>query len=411
AVDTAVDEVEAMLGGAPIEGWQVHTHIQPLLQRAAERAVAAGMLELDRDYPLAAGAEVALVAVRVEDGAVVAMVGGRDYRNSPFNRATRAWRHPGSTVKPLTLLAAFDRDPGLSPTSTVVDEPISRVQEGSARPWSPRNYDGAFLGEITLREAIEHSRNIPAVKLAEEVGLQDLQTFYRDSGLSRATAWRSAALGAFEATPMEVAGAYTIFPGGGTRSRPWLVRSATKGRNDAIRYWEPERAEVASARASALATSVLQGVITDGTGARAQRYGVRGAVGGKTGTTDDFRDAWFVGFTPDLAVAVWVGRDRDEALGLSGSRAALPTWSRFVVASGTSSGTFPRPEGLVTVEMCTESHQIARDACPTTYPELFAEGHVSRERCDRHGGFPIEIGRLFDLFGHRKRADVRGDAP
>ena len=142
AVDVAVDQLEARRDTAgPLEGWQVHTHIQPLLQRAAERAVHDGMAELDRDYPKAAGAEVALVAVRVPDGAVVALVGGRDYATSPFNRATRAWRQVGSTVKPLTLLAAFDQDEDLTPISRVVDEPITRIDESTGKPWTPQDYD------------------------------------------------------------------------------------------------------------------------------------------------------------------------------------------------------------------------------------------------------------------------------
>ncbi len=410
AVDAAIDALEsARSDDGPLDGWAIHTHIQPVWQRAAERAVATGMSELDAEYPKASGAQVALVAVRVSDGAIVAMVGGRDYAESPFNRATRAWRQAGSTVKPLTLLAAFDANPSLTPISRVRDEPITRTQEGG-RPWTPRNYDGRFVGEITLREAIEQSRNVPAVKLAEDVGLTKMQGFFTRAGLSRATAWHSAALGAFEATPVEVASAYTVFPGGGSLARPAVLAwAAREGHGEIVRV-APRTETLSSARAAALATAVLQGVVTDGTGARASRYGVRGAAGGKTGTTDDYRDAWFVGFTPELAVAVWVGNDRGEPLGLSGSRAALPTWSRFIAASGTQGGAFPLPDGMTTEDVCAESYQLARPACPRIYSERFATAHVPKERCDEHGSPFVQVGGFFQrLFGRPSRPEVQGE--
>jgi membrane carboxypeptidase/penicillin-binding protein len=166
---------------------------------------------------------------------------------------------------------------------------------------------------------------------------------------------------------------------------------------------------VASPQAAALAVHVMQGVLETGTGARASRYGVGPPAAGKTGTTDEYRDAWFVGLTPELVVAVWVGRD-EGLLGLSGSRAALPTWARFVAGSGTLRGSMPRPDGIVDQALCAESGMPARDACPTTYDEWFIAGHLPEERCDAHGGPIVRTGRLFGrLFGRRKAADE--DAP
>lgn len=392
AVDLAVDHAEAHVGEGALaaRGIHVHTSIQPLLQRAAEEAVALGIGELRAEYPKADDAQIALVAVRVSDGAVVAMVGSRNYAESPFNRAAHAWRQAGSTVKPLTLLAAFDQDASLSPLTTILDEPITRRIDGKS--WTPSNYDDRFMGEITIRTAIETSRNIPAIKLAEDVGPHKLQAFLREAGLSRATHLPSAALGGFETTPLELASAYTVFPGGGTLHEAWLVDHITEADGTGAIDPRHRTEDLATARAAELATSVLHGVIERGTGASARQYGVSGRVGGKTGTTSGYRDAWFVGFTDGLAVAVWAGRDRGD-LGLSGSRAALPTWARFVAASGTAEPPRPLPEGVVAVEICTDSHLPARPECTSTYEEHLPEAQVPGKRCDVHGGPLVEAGR------------------
>lgn len=399
AVDVAIDEAEQAVGSGALanSGYVVHTTLQPALQRAAEQAVFLGMHELDTEHPEASGAQAALVAVRLSDGAVVAMVGGRDYTTSPFNRAVHAWRNPGSTVKPLTLLAAFDQDPSLSPLDEITDEAITRRVDGKV--WTPSNYDGRFVGEITLRQAIEKSRNIPAVKLAETVGAEELQRFYRDAGLSEATNLPSAALGGFSVTPLQMAGAYTVF-GGGTVWDPWVVAGIEDGNGDRVLSMRPKGDDLASARAAALAVGVLEGVVERGTGRGAARYGVEEGVAGKTGTTSGYRDAWFAGLTPELAIAVWVGHDKGKSLELGGGQAALPTFARFAMASGTATGEFASPEGIERVSVCAESYALARPACETTYEERFSRGHVTKGKCDIHGapligGIGQGIRRLF----------------
>ncbi len=393
AVDIAVDHADELVGSGALStgGWRVHTTLQPVLQRAASAAVREGLDALDRP-----DAQAALVAIRVSDGSVVAVVGGRDYATSPFNRAVSAWRQAGSTVKPLTLMASFDREPTRSPLHAVVDEPIT------IDGWTPRNYDGTFRGEISLRRAVQDSVNVPMVKLAQELGMDHVQGFYEDAGLSRATALPSASLGSFETTPWQMAGAYAAFPSGGTWHEPWLVSGLAAPDGTLTEAPHQERA-IASARAAALATSVLEGVISDGTGRSAAEYGIRGPAGGKTGTTTGGRDAWFVGFTPELAVAVWVGNDEGEPLGLSGSRAALPIWSRFVVDAVAETGEFPEPRGVVHQPVCIDSHQLARAACPITYPEIFVEEHIPRDKCDEHGGVAAAVGGFFGgIFGGKR---------
>lgn len=376
-VDGAVEVVHAR-GHERVDGLAIHTFIEPDWQRVAEQAVADGYADLVRAYPATEGAQLALTAVRVSDGAVVALVGGRDASASTFDRASDGYRQLGSTVKPLTLLAAMTRDGRLLPTSTLIDAPIER------NGWRPRNYDGRYQGKVTVRRAIETSRNIPAVRLAERVGAEGLQHFYTRVGLSQATAWPSAALGAFPGTTMEIAGAYTVFPGRGIAVRPRLVGTIADGSGRVIDEVPVTSTGVATTRAAALATAILEGVVDSGTGQRVRRMGIEGPVGGKTGTTDDWRDAWFVGFTPDLVVAVWVGHDRERGIALTGSRAALPTWVRFIEGIGGPSGTFPTDTGLEHVAVCQASHQIARSSCPSTYEELLPRHYGGAGMCDTH---------------------------
>ena len=356
AVDAAIDQVEADLGEGSIagQGLTVQTTINPALQRLAEQVVATSSAALDAAHPRAAGAEIALIAVRVEDGAIVALVGGRDYGASQYDRALSGRRQVGSTVKPLTWLYAFDEDLDLSPATVVNDEPIERMVDG--KPWTPTNYDHDFVGPISLREALVDSRNVPAVLVSEKVGLARLQRGWQAAGLTTATDWPSAALGSFGATPEELAGAYTVFPRGGSVVRPFLVRGVANPDGSIVQPPPPvQTQDLVSPQAAFLAADILREVVTRGTGADASRYGIRGPVGGKTGTTDDSRDAWFVGYSDQLAVAVWVGFDRDRALGLTGAQAALPAWARFMAGSGTQRGDVIVPDGLVQRAVCRDT--------------------------------------------------------
>jgi penicillin-binding protein 1B len=375
-VDAAVEQVEKALGEGSLvaRGVTVHTTVQPALQRLAQAVVARSIAELEEQHPSARGAQMALAAVRVSDGAVVALVGGRDYGSSQFNRALYGKRQLGSTVKPLTALLAFDADPALSPATILPDEAIERTHDG--KRWAPQNYDGRFLGEVDLRTAIATSRNIPAVHLAEQVGMTELRDGWRGLGLSGATARPSSALGAFEATPLEVAGAYTVMPGRGKVARPSLVRAATDEAGALLWNEDPITLRRTGARAAWLATHLAEAVVSEGTGRKAAKYGVTGAVGGKTGTTDRERDAWFAGFTSELAVVVWVGHDKGKDLGLTGGEAALPAWSRFIAGAGGGGRTFPRPEGLVLVEVCEATGRPPTEDCTETTEAWFTEGHA-----------------------------------
>ncbi len=387
-VDLAIDKAEDALGEGTIagRGLTVETTLRPTLQRLAERAVVESVAELEERWKNARGAQMALVAMTVSDGAIVAMVGGRDYPTSQFNRAWYGQRQVGSTIKPLTFLFAFERFPRRNAATRLMDEPITRKLD-NRRSWSPKNYDGTYKGRITYRQALSQSRNIPAVLVAEDVGLDILQTRWKEMGLRNATSLPSAALGAFDASPVAVASAYTVFPGAGRQAEPLLIRGVTDGAGETLLTGKPITHTRTGSIPAARAVELLQAVISDGTGKSARRMGVNGPVGGKTGTTDDGRDAWFVGFTPELVVAVWAGRDQGKALGLTGAQAALPAWSRFVAGVGERGTSFSAPRDAETVEICAESGGRATAECPDRWTMLGSDDETAV--CDLHEGEAI----------------------
>jgi penicillin-binding protein 1B len=294
-----------------------------------------------------------------------------------------------------------------TPASRLTDAPLTRVLDGKV--WSPTNHDGKYLGEVGLREMLEGSRNIPAIHLAESVGMQRLQGFYAKAGLSKATSLPAAALGAFAVTPLQLAGAYTAFVSDGRAWEPQIIGVLTAADGEEVHRLEPRFTRLADPRRAAQVNHMLAGVVEQGTGARAARYGVAQPAAGKTGTTDAYRDAWFVGQTPDLVVAVWVGRDRGT-LGLSGSRAALPTWARFVRASGTNRGAFEVPAGLTSVELCVADSQPPCPGCDRVEDELFPAGEEPVANCSPVPAAFSEFGERLGALFKRRDAPVQGAA-
>ena len=412
ALDGVVDAVESKLGkGVVVEGTlTIQTTIDSLLQRVAEKAVKDGLARLEANHASAKGAEAAVVAMEPHTGDILAMVGGRAYSGKGFNRVTQANRQMGSTVKPLSWLALLESDVTQAPTSWVPDDAIEREVNGEI--WAPKNYDGEYLGEVTLEYALAQSRNIPAVHVSEWVGLQPLAEHLRRLGLANAKAYPAAALGAFEATPLAVATAYTVFPGAGQRVASRMIRSVRLP-NGKEGWVQPEKKErIASPRATFLLNMMMQTTMEVGTGKRALSSGVWGAVGGKTGTTDQGRDAWFVGYTPDLVVAVWVGHDKTMDLGLTGAQAALPIWARIVAGSGRmSNAPWPMPEDVVLQSLCSETGEIAVEECLETKDGWFSAAGGEGTRCTLHSDeFSPEtlsiIDRLRERFGGSSEEDT-----
>jgi penicillin-binding protein 1A len=268
--------------------------------------------------------EGAVIILKNSTGEIKAMVGGYDFEKSEFNRATQAMRQVGSTFKPLVYATAFEK--GMDPESTVLDTPFEYIDE-LGRPWRPSNYDGEFKGQISLRQALTESRNVPAVRIASIVGIKNVIIMGRRFGLSgRLEPYLPLALGACEATPLEMASAFTVFPNLGAQAEPYFIRKVEDYEGETKEERTPRTHQVLKPEIAAIMLDLLQNVVQNGTGQKAKSIGR--PLGGKTGTTNRFTDSWFIGFTPSITAAVWVGYDEQETLGRgqSGSVVALPIW-------------------------------------------------------------------------------------
>ena len=394
------------------------TTLDPRLQRAAEEAVRQGLASLEQDFawlreeqtgePL----QAALVALDPVTGEVLAMVGGRDYGQSQFNRATDALRQPGSAFKPVVALAAMARpergaDPEFTLASVLRDEPL-RV-ETPVGEWRPQNYDNRYRGTVTLRDALQRSLNVPFARLGLEVGGERILQTARNLGIEgRLNPYPSIALGASEVTPLELTRAFGVLAAEGYRAESRSMLSAVD-REGRLVAGEGEAGERVYDPAEVyLVTSALQGVVEEGTGQALRAGGFRGAVAGKSGTTNDFRDGWFVGYTPKLAVGVWVGFDHGARLEISGAGATLPIFSRFLEEAVGSTGSrgpqgsdgFRVPSGLEMVRVDDGSGWRGWDC--RGEPELFLRGTAPETRC----GFRLDR-RGFEWL--RRRAGEEGE--
>jgi len=286
------------------------------------------------------GAEGAFVAIDNATGEIKAMVGGRDFNLSKFNRATQALRQVGSSFKPYVYTAVIDQ--GGSPDDTILDAPVT-FQTASG-PYSPHNYDGKFEGTITLRRALAQSRNIPALKLADHVGIKTVIDYTHRFGITaNIPAYLPVALGSAEITPLEQTSAFSVFPNDGVRVAPRYITKVTDYEGRVLEEDYSDVKDAVSSRTARIMTSMLREVVLHGTAAAAAKMPY--PLAGKTGTTNDFTDAWFVGFSPSLTCGVWIGYDEKKSLGEkeTGARAALPIWMQFmnVALAGKEPGNFP----------------------------------------------------------------------
>jgi penicillin-binding protein 1A len=300
----------------------------------------AARVSLEQD----SGAEGALVAIDNTTGGIKAMVGGRDFSESKFDRATQALRQVGSSFKPYVYTTVIDK--GGNPDDTILDEPITF--ETASGPYSPHNYDEKFEGVITLRRALAQSRNIPALKLANKVGIKNVIDYAERFGITaKLPPYLPVALGSAEITLMEQTSAYSVFPNDGVRVTPRYITRVTDYEGRVLEEDYPEVKDVVSARTARIMTGMLREVVLHGTGIAAAKMPF--PVAGKTGTTNDFTDAWFVGFSPAVTCGVWVGFDEKKSLGAkeTGAHAALPIWMNFMnsAMAGKDPGQFqPAPE-------------------------------------------------------------------
>ncbi|MBK8013573.1 MAG: PBP1A family penicillin-binding protein [Deltaproteobacteria bacterium] len=366
-------------------GYDVETSVDLRIQSISEKALAEGLrkLEAETKVPL----EGSVVVLSAETGAILALVGGRSFGASQFNRAVSARRPIGSLVKPLIVLAAVEeKGEAITPRLELLDEPlVVKTSQGSYRP---KNIDGKFRGKVTLRTAIEHSLNIPFVRLTQSVGVDVVRRYLgflglhapRDIGLS-------IALGAIDASPLEVASAFSVLASYGVLRAPYSIARVSDPDGTTVFAHEPKARRLASPQAAYLVADLMRGVVEHGTGRRVRALGYDGEVAGKTGTSNETKDAWFVGFDRELVVVVWVGADQPQSIGRTGSRAALPIFAR-VMEEIRGQDAPPQnfiPAGLATVTICSASGLLPTEGCPETAKELFWSDDVPSEPCTMHG--------------------------
>ena len=376
----------------------VHTTLDLHLQRLAQDVVSTGIADIEARFAgrrqRRAAMQAALVAVDPRTGEILAMVGGRSYQRSQYNRATTARRQPGSTFKPFVFLAAFElalREgrTDLTPATLVADEPATFFF--NEQEWTPRNYDGEYDGPITARAALARSRNLATIQMAELAGYQQIASLWRQVKPGfRAQAYPSITLGVFEATPLDMAEAYTVFPNlGEVRPLQAVTRIEMDSRGLPLPYMGQSR-RVAEPAPAFLVTNMLRSVLNEGTGASARRAGFTLDAAGKSGTTNDLRDAWFVGFTPELLTVVWVGLDDNTPVGLSGSQAALPIWTAFMrrALAGHANQAFHVPDGITFAEIDKDTGHRAGPFCARVFNEAFLTGTEPQTLCYTHLGVP-----------------------
>lgn len=339
--------------------------------------------------------QAALVTVETHTGRILAMVGGRDFDENKFNRAVQAQRQPGSAFKPFVYTAVIDN--GYPPTFEVINQPVV-VKLVDGTEWRPHNYDNSISGYVTLREALARSLNLPTVRLVQQVTKPAVVVDYchRMGLTTNIPPYDAIALGAGEVIPIEITSAFSSFANQGVRMEPLAILKVEDKDGNIIENNRPSGKEVLSKETAYIMTDMLRSVMdySRGTaaGARSRHQFYRPAAG-KTGTTNEYRDAWFIGFTPQLATGVWVGFDRQDMSfekGETGAAVALPIWAPYMKAVHDSLGLpeedFPPPAGIVRVEICSISKRLANDECPGIYYEVFKAGSEPNSHCTIHRG-------------------------
>jgi penicillin-binding protein 1B len=391
------------------EGLRIYSTLDRRMQQTAARSLRKGLDRLEANYPhllegakeKGSGLQGCLVALRPQTGEILALVGGRDYRVSQYDRCTQARRQTGSVFKPFVYIAGLEprrRGPTITLASFLDDSPLE-IHTPSG-PWRPENYNGEFNGIVPVRRALERSLNVATARLAQEVGLPRVADVARRMGItSRLPVVPSLALGTAEVSPLEIARAYATLASGGVRPETQSVEDLVDEEGHTLERRRLDFDQVLDPGTAFLATSLLQGVAESGTAAAVHGTGLRGPVAAKTGTSDKERDLWFVGFTPELVAVVWVGFDEPRSLRIPSSVGALPIWRSFVqeLTGGEIRGAFLPPPEVETVAIDPVTGARALPGCPERRPEYFLPGTVPTEACPS-GSFAgaEEAGRATD---------------
>ncbi|MEE3234176.1 MAG: PBP1A family penicillin-binding protein [Candidatus Latescibacterota bacterium] len=395
-------------------GYTIHTTLDSRLQDIAEKYY---RKEIDRveqnvnrylsqqdssaGLPDSAIVQAAFIAIDPHTGQILALIGGRNFGNSKFNRATQAKRQPGSAFKPFVYTAAIDNN--RFTTEIIEDNAITLYDQSTGEFWDPENYDKKFLGPMTLRDGLKQSRNLIALRLTDDIGPNLIRRYARNMGITTPVkAIPSIGIGTSEVTLIDMVAAYSVYPNKGIYIEPYCITAINDNDgNELFRKISGNKREVLRPAAAVIVTDMMRSVMDEigGTGRGARtRHGFKTAAAGKTGTTNDYTDAWFIGFTPHLVAGVWVGID-NPSLRLwprqAGSSAALPMWALFMkeVYSAVpkyrarSKADFDYPENLVTeLSICSESYKLATRFCPNHDKDLFIKNESLPTFCPLHGG-------------------------
>jgi penicillin-binding protein 1B len=400
------------------QSYRIYTTLDPDLQKAAAQSVEMGVKLVDdqvkkmRTKRVKVGkkfettvtpgpqAQVAMVVLDPHTGAVLALVGGRDYGFSQLNHAV-AKRPTGSIFKPFVYAAAMNTaldgsQTVLTPASTVTDAPSSFAYGDQI--YEPRNYKEEYRGEVSLRFALAMSLNNATVKVAEEVGYDKVADVARSAGIASVKATPAMALGSYDASPLDMSGAYTVFANNGVRLSPILLRSVRNGKGDVIANYNTDQRQVLDPRIAYVMTSMMEGVINNGLGYTAVR--LRGFTPPAAGKTGSSHDGWFAGYTSNLLCIVWVGYDDYSDLRLSGAMTAAPIWTEFMKKAAalpqySDMREFQQPTGVVDVQLDKATNRLATPTCPDDYVSAFVAGTEPRETCDAQEGIKGLFSRMF----------------
>jgi penicillin-binding protein 1B len=398
------------------EGLRIYTSLDPDLQRAAADAVEVGMKNVDdqvnRMHPHPKPGEnilypqVSLVALNPHTGQVLALIGGRNYGNSQLNHAV-AKRPTGSIFKPFVYAAAFNttvagttlpgQDRPFSSISMLNDEPTTF--ESGGQEYSPHNYKDEYHGQVTAMYALAHSLNNATIGLASEVGFDNVAALGREAGIKNARGTPSVAIGTYDATPLDMAGAYTVFANNGLHLDPWMLASVRNSSGDVITDFTPTSKQVLDPRVAYLTTNLMEGVMNFGYGYEARKRGFMAPAAGKTGTS---HDAWFAGYTSNLICIVWVGNDDYTDVKLSGALAAAPIWAEFMkravlLPQYSDTHSFNAPDGVEVVALDKATNLLSNDTCPDSYNAAFLAGTAPTDTCDHGADHRNLIQKIFGL--------------
>jgi len=355
-------------------GLQIYTEMDTVIQTKAHAAV-----QMSPD-------QAAVVAMEPNTGRVLALVGGKDFRQSQFNRATQAKRQPGSAFKAFVFGAALEK--GIS-LSTFLNDTRRTFKGKDGKPWTPKNYNDVYNGTATVRMAFTHSLNAATIDLAEKIGIESVKDFATKLGFETPTEVSLAlALGTSETTLLDLTKAYAPFANGGFQVQPVIINSVVDSEHNLIQIDTVQRKSVLDPTVAYLMTSLMESVVNEGTARYLKDWGWTYPTAGKTGTTNGGKDAWFIGYTPRLLAGVWVGNDEAKAISAAGAKDALPIWAKLMNGLKDEFPPLPftKPEGLIEVRIDPLSGQLAQSGCPNRIDEMYLIGTEPKNKCPLHRG-------------------------